>query len=440
MAPTSGAEREIGRLRNRSKMPLVKSSSSPDAGAHRGEDHGLHEQRRAARTAGSRAGAAGDRAAEDEDEQQRKMIGWNVTSSSASGVDGPDRCLRQASVPLCRSSAAAERPSPVSPARARSVGGVMAVVMRRPPRVGRRRVGRSGSGTPRPGSAAAVPARRRAMPASSSRPTDRGSSDAGRHDRHVSSPAASTVGARAGPARRRSRTTRSRSRRVSRAHVQRCPPTWALSSAGVPAAMTRPWSKHRRARRPAASASSRYCVVSSTVAPSATSARTSSQTSLRLCGSRPVVGSSRYSTSGGRPGSRPGRAAGASRRSTSWPAVRGVGQVEPLQQFGGARAGASRRDRSSSRPISTRFSGRTASSSTAAYCPVRPISARTGCGVARPRRTRRPWRARRPGRSSVARMRTAVVLPAPFGPSTPSTVPRRTARSTPSSARVAPKS
>ena len=56
------------------------------------------------------------------------------------------------------------------------------------------------------------------------------------------------------------------------------------------------------------------------------------------------------------------------------------------------------------------------------------------------RRSRRRSRAcpRRPV-SSVARMRTAVVLPAPLGPSTPSTVPRRAARSTPSSACVSPK-
>ena len=47
---------------------------------------------------------------------------------------------------------------------------------------------------------------------------------------------------------------------------------------------------------------------------------------------------------------------------------------------------------------------------------------------------------RRPasGLSSVVRIRTVVVLPAPFGPSTPSTVARSTARSTPRSASVAP--
>src|SRR6188472_1879914 len=39
----------------------------------------------------------------------------------------------------------------------------------------------------------------------------------------------------------------------------------------------------------------------------------------------------------------------------------------------------------------------------------------------------------------VARIRTAVVLPAPLGPRTPRTVPSRAARSTPSSAWVVPK-
>src|SRR4051812_38977984 len=41
--------------------------------------------------------------------------------------------------------------------------------------------------------------------------------------------------------------------------------------------------------------------------------------------------------------------------------------------------------------------------------------------------------------SSVVRMRTTVVLPAPFGPSSPSTLPSATVRLTPSSAVVSPK-
>ena len=58
--------------------------------------------------------------------------------------------------------------------------------------------------------------------------------------------------------------------------------------------------------------------------------------------------------------------------------------------------------------------------------------------VARHVDARRPPRARRPARSSVVRIRTAVVLPAPLGPSSPHTVPARTARSSPASASSAP--
>ena len=70
------------------------------------------------------------------------------------------------------------------------------------------------------------------------------------------------------------------------------PPVRAFSSAGVPSATTRPWSM-TAIWSASSSASSRYCVVSSTVTPSAVRVRTMSQTSLRLRGSSPVVGSSR---------------------------------------------------------------------------------------------------------------------------------------------------
>ena len=94
--------------------------------------------------------------------------------------------------------------------------------------------------------------------------------------------------------------------------------------------------------------------------------------------------------------------------------------------------------RSSSWPIITRFCSPVSSSSTDAYWPVRPICSRTLAGS---RAT--SWPATRALPSSaairVARMRTAVVLPAPLGPSTPSTLPWRAARSTPSSAWVVPK-
>jgi hypothetical protein len=75
--------------------------------------------------------------------------------------------------------------------------------------------------------------------------------------------------------------------------------------------------------------------------------------------------------------------------------------------------------------------------STAAYCPASPMRSRTCWGW---RTTSRPSTVAVPlsGRSSVVSTRTAVVLPAPLGPSSPSTVPRGTARSIPASASTAP--
>lgn len=54
------------------------------------------------------------------------------------------------------------------------------------------------------------------------------------------------------------------------------------------------------------------------------------------------------------------------------------------------------------------------------------------------RRTSYPATSTRPSstRNSVVMARTAVVLPAPFGPSRPWTVPRATVRSSPSSAHL----
>ena len=81
----------------------------------------------------------------------------------------------------------------------------------------------------------------------------------------------------------------------------------------------------------------------------------------------------------------------------------------------------------------SRFSNPVRYSSTAAYCPDRPIRERTPAGSAS---TSTPATVARPlsGFSSVVSTRTVVVLPAPLGPSSPSTVPFATVRSTPSSA------
>ena len=70
-------------------------------------------------------------------------------------------------------------------------------------------------------------------------------------------------------------------------------PISALSAAGVPSATMWPWSMIPT-RSASTSASSRYCVVRKTVTPSSRARRaTSSHSAVRLCGSRPVVGSSR---------------------------------------------------------------------------------------------------------------------------------------------------
>ena len=81
----------------------------------------------------------------------------------------------------------------------------------------------------------------------------------------------------------------------------------------------------------------------------------------------------------------------------------------------------------------SRFSRPVSSSWMAADCPANPIDRRT---AAASRTTLWPSTTARPpsGRSNVVKMRTAVVLPAPLGPSTPSTVPRGTDRSIPRSA------
>src|SRR5215204_308273 len=85
-----------------------------------------------------------------------------------------------------------------------------------------------------------------------------------------------------------------------------------------------------------------------------------------------------------------------------------------------------------------RFSRPVRYGSTAAYWPARPIRRRTAPGCAT---TSRPATRARPasGASSVARIRTVVVLPAPFRPSSASTLPVASSRSTPSSAGTAPK-
>ena len=83
----------------------------------------------------------------------------------------------------------------------------------------------------------------------------------------------------------------------------------------------------------------------------------------------------------------------------------------------------------------SRFSNPVRFSSTAAFCPDTPMWRRTSAGSAS---TSMPATTAEPesGRSSVVRIRTAVVLPAPLGPSTPSTEPSGTAKESPQRART----
>ena len=100
---------------------------------------------------------------------------------------------------------------------------------------------------------------------------------------------------RTGRAARRSAAGRPRGRDRVDARAARSPPS---AAAGVPSATIRPWSMIPT-RSASTSASSRYCVVRNTVTPSSRASRaTSSQSAVRLCGSSPVVGSSRKSTRG----------------------------------------------------------------------------------------------------------------------------------------------
>ena len=83
------------------------------------------------------------------------------------------------------------------------------------------------------------------------------------------------------------------------------------------------------------------------------------------------------------------------------------------------------------------FSSPVISPSTAENWPVTPIAARTACGSAA-----RSWPPTCSSPASavmrVERILTAVVLPAPFGPSREKTVPVGTARSIPSRTVLSP--
>ncbi len=218
---------------------------------------------------------------------------------------------------------------------------------------------------------------------------------------------------------------------------RRSPPTRSFNTSDVPSAMTRPWSITAivSARR---SASSRYCVVRRTVVPSSTRFSMTSHRLRRLRGSRPVVGSSRNRTGG-----LATSAAARSRRRRMPPEYVLTGRSaastrSKLSSSSRPRARAVLRSAPYRRPTMVRFSRPVRFSSTAAYCPARPIFSRSSVAWLT---TSRPTTEAVPasGFNRVVSTRTNVVLPAPFGPSRPSTVPRATSRSTSTRARTSPK-
>ncbi len=214
-------------------------------------------------------------------------------------------------------------------------------------------------------------------------------------------------------------------------------PTEDFSSSEVPSATFRPWSI-TAIRSASWSASSRYWVVSRIVLPCCTSSRIVVHIWPRVRGSSPVVGSSRK-ISGGRVIRLAARSSRRRMPPENWAICLVAASSSP--NWPSSRAAVSRasgRLRPWSRANRMRFSVAVRFSSTEAYCPVTPRSWRTTWGW---RRTSVPKICASPASigSSVASILSIVVLPAPLGPRTPNTSPRRTTRSTPSTARWSPK-
>ena len=151
---------------------------------------------------------------------------------------------------------------------------------------------------------------------------------------------------------------------------------------------------------------------------------------MRACGSSPVVGSSRKMTGGF-----PMRLIAMSRRRRMPPeyvdTFRAAASVsEKRSSRSSAIAPGSLRCRSWA--TSTRFSRPLRISSTAANCPVRLMDSRTSAACVA---TSKPLTLAVPASalSSVDRIFTTVVLPAPFEPSRAKMLPRATSKSTPRS-------
>ena len=239
------------------------------AGRHRREERALDERERQ----------------EEREERVRRKAGEAASqpsgrwSSPRAGSAG-----RSAARSPPPAGASCDATSATRSARRRAARRSLALVPRRP-----RACDPSWRGTRRRATARAAAGRRRGCPrrrARGARPRGRPCRSASRRSRRARR-ASARRSARGSPWRRSScATSFGVATTVGR-------PIVAFSSSGVPSATILPWSMipTRSART---SASSRYCVVRKTVTPSSFASRpTSAQSALRLCGSSPVVGSSR---------------------------------------------------------------------------------------------------------------------------------------------------
>ena len=327
--------------------------------------------------------AAGvDRAAEDVAEQQHERSPAGRTRRRCSV--GRRRILRSWRAAITRLSASVS----ASVSRARALVAVGSIAVMRPllrmarGSVRSRRDARSASGTRRRGSAAAARSAAIASPRASSRRT--ASAEAARVGDREADLAGAGVDERLA---RRRRGRRARPRRRPRAvgsatrTASTSVPTVALSSAAVPSAAIRPWST-TAIRCASRSASSRYCVVSSTVVPSRRSSSTVLHSSCRVRGSRPVVGSSSRIT-GGPPGQAGAEVEPAAHAARVGRDRRSAASVEPeaLEHLARARRASAPGSRYR-RPTISRFSRPVSSSSTAANWPASPIRRRTASGSA----------------------------------------------------------
>ena len=206
-------------------------------------------------------------------------------------------------------------------------------------------------------------------------------------------------------------------------------------SAAAPVEQDAPARARMTTRSATASPPPKLCVVRTTVPPAALKASRNSTSHFCPWRSRPVKGSSRSSS-----GSRP-------RVTRARPSRRFI-PAENVRARSSATASSStacrrsrRRAGEASRPPITaqkrRFSRAVRSSYTKEPCATIPTCARTASGsrsASTPPTRRRPA----PGRTSPARMRSRVVLPAPFGPSRARHWPAGSASETSSSTSVAP--